>query len=56
VAGLNLGADMMRLGWALDFERYSNGARADEEAQARSARRGLWVGEFEVAARGSREH
>ena len=56
VAGTDLGAEMVRLGWAVDFRRYSNGAYADEEAQARAAKRGLWAGEFEVPAQWRRTH
>ncbi len=56
VAGADLGAAMVRLGWAVDFERYSKGAYADEEVQARAARRGLWAGEFEVPAQWRKRH
>jgi endonuclease YncB( thermonuclease family) len=56
VAGVDLGAEMVRLGLAVDFRRYSKGAYADEEAQARAARRGLWAGEFEVPAQWRRTH
>jgi endonuclease YncB( thermonuclease family) len=47
---------MVRSGWAVDFRRYSKGAYADEEAQARAARRGLWAGEFEVPAQWRKTH
>ena len=56
VAGIDLGAEMVRQGWALDFERYSKGAYAAEEAQASAGRRGLWAGEFEVPAQWRRSH
>lgn len=44
VGGVNLNAELVRSGWAVtylgrDFER--------EEAEARKAQRGLWVGEFQ---------
>ena len=38
VAGADLGAAMVSLGWAVDFRRYSEGAYAGEEAQARAAK------------------
>ncbi len=37
---------MVREGWALDYGRYSKGRYAGEQESARSARRGLWSGEF----------
>ncbi len=42
----DLGGAMVRAGWALDFERYSDGAYADDEEAARVAERGLWAGQF----------
>jgi endonuclease YncB( thermonuclease family) len=56
VAGVDLGAEMVRLGWAVDFRRYSEGGYADEEARARAARRGLWAGEFDIPAQWRKEH
>jgi endonuclease YncB( thermonuclease family) len=53
IAAVDLGAEMVRLGWAVDFRRYSNGAYADEEAKARAAKRGLWAGEFELQRSGA---
>jgi endonuclease YncB( thermonuclease family) len=41
-----IGRWMVLQGWALDFERYSNGAYADAQRVAKSAKRGLWAGEF----------
>jgi endonuclease YncB( thermonuclease family) len=38
---------MVFQGWALDYECYSNGEYAGAQAAAKSAKRGLWVGEFE---------
>jgi endonuclease YncB( thermonuclease family) len=46
VAGIDLGAEMVRQGWAVDFERYSKGAYAPQQREAQQARRGLWAGEF----------
>ncbi len=56
VAGTDLGAEMVRQGWAVDFKRYSDGAYADEEALARAGKRGLWAGKFEVPAQWRRTH
>lgn len=48
VGGVDIGGEMVRQGYALDWPRYSKGAYAGEQAEARSAGRGLWAGEFEV--------
>ena len=47
----NLNEWMVREGWALDYRRYSDGAFAAAEAQAREARRGIWSGTFEKPER-----
>lgn len=41
-AGASVNEFMVAQGWARDWRRYSGGAYADEEAQARANRRGLW--------------
>lgn len=41
----DINAEMVRAGLALAYRRYSN-AYVDEENEARSAKRGLWAGEF----------
>jgi endonuclease YncB( thermonuclease family) len=41
----DLGAEMVRLGFATAYRRYSNDY-VDEENEAHSARRGIWAGEF----------
>ena len=46
--GVDLGGEMVRLGWALDFKRYSKGHYAALQAEAKAARRGLWDGTFEL--------
>ena len=46
VDGADIGAELVRQGWALDDERYSGGAYADEQEAARAERAGLWAGEF----------
>jgi endonuclease YncB( thermonuclease family) len=45
VGTTDLGAAMVRAGLALAYRRYSNDY-AEEERDARSARRGIWAGEF----------
>jgi len=42
---VDLGAEMVRSGFATAYRRYSNDY-VDEENEARSARRGIWAGEF----------
>jgi endonuclease YncB( thermonuclease family) len=42
VGGRDLGELMVESGWARDWPRYSDGEYADEEAQARASRRGVW--------------
>jgi endonuclease YncB( thermonuclease family) len=37
---------MVTAGWALDFERYSKAFCAQEQKQAKDARRGLLGGDF----------
>jgi endonuclease YncB( thermonuclease family) len=46
VAGQDIGAAMVRQGWALDVERYSSGRYAAEQLDAEQAQRGLWSGSF----------
>lgn len=41
-SGKSLADFMVSQGWARDWPRYSHGAYADEERQARNARRGIW--------------
>ncbi|MDE0373739.1 MAG: thermonuclease family protein [Rhodospirillales bacterium] len=43
--GQDINAWLVRVGWALAFRRYSK-AYVREESEAKSARRGLWRGEF----------
>jgi endonuclease YncB( thermonuclease family) len=45
VGTTDLGAAMVRAGFALAYRRYSDDY-VDEERQARAARRGVWAGEF----------
>jgi endonuclease YncB( thermonuclease family) len=46
VNGRDLGAEMVRQGWAVDYPRYSRGHYAAEQAEAERHRRGLWAGTF----------
>jgi len=41
VNGVDVGRQMVRLGWAIDVPRYSGGEYADEETEARAAGRGI---------------
>jgi endonuclease YncB( thermonuclease family) len=45
-AGQDVGAALVRAGWALDYERYSGGRYAGEQLKAEQAQRGLWAGSF----------
>jgi endonuclease YncB( thermonuclease family) len=45
-SGEDIGAAMVRSGWALDYERYSGGRYAAEQLEAEAALRGLWAGAF----------
>jgi endonuclease YncB( thermonuclease family) len=42
----DLGAEMVRLGLALDYKRYSGAAYAGQERASRRNRRGMWNGSF----------
>jgi endonuclease YncB( thermonuclease family) len=44
--GQDIGSWLVQHGWALDYERYSNGTYASEQAEAQAARRGIWATEF----------
>lgn len=37
---------LVRQGWAVDWPRYSKGEYAEEQNEARLAKRGIWSGEF----------
>lgn len=45
VDGRDINAEMVREGWAIAYRRYAKDY-VDEEAEAQSARRGMWQGEF----------
>jgi hypothetical protein len=44
--GREINAELIRQGWALEYKQYSDGRYANEEAEARKAKRGLWAGNF----------
>jgi len=45
-SGLVLNREMVRSGWAIEFDRYSDGRYAQAEAEAKASGRGLWAGSF----------
>ena len=48
VRGGDVGAWLVRQGFALDYPRYSGDRYASEQAKAKAEKRGLWRGEFEL--------
>jgi endonuclease YncB( thermonuclease family) len=46
IGGVDLGGELVRLGWALDYERYSKGHYRQNQVEAKAKGRGLWSGEF----------
>ena len=46
VNGRDVGSDMVRSGWALDYPKSSRGAYLREQIDAIQAQRGLWSGSF----------
>ena len=44
--GADIGAELVRQGWALDYADHSGGDYADEQLEAEPSRRGLWSGGF----------
>ena len=51
IAGASLNEWLVRQGWATDYARYSHGAYANAQAEAKRLRRGIWSGEFEQPER-----
>lgn len=51
----DIGAEMVRRGWALDFFRYSAGRYRTEQEAAYRERQGLWAGRFKPPAEWRRE-
>lgn len=46
VAGVDIGREMVKRGWAVDYGRYSGGFYAGDQEAAQAARRGMWAGSF----------
>lgn len=46
--GKDINREMVRQGWAVEYTAYSDGRYTDAEQEARSAKRGLWRGEFQM--------
>lgn len=47
VDGKDIGREMVKSGWALDYRTFSKGKYSAEERDARDNKRGIWTGEFE---------
>lgn len=45
--GKDIGREMVKAGWAIDYKHFSKGKYSAEERDARENRRGIWAGEFE---------
>lgn len=54
--GVDLGSEMVRAGWALDYPRFSHGAYAALEAAAKAETRGVWSGRFQMPWEYRQEH
>lgn len=48
LGGVDLSAEMIRRGWAVDFVRYSRGRYEAQQHAAQKAGAGLWAGDFDV--------
>lgn len=44
---VDVGSELVRQGWALDYERYSKGHYRQDQAEAEAEGHGLWSGTFE---------
>ncbi len=47
VDGKDIGREMVKSGWALDYRHFSKGAYSSEENSARQNRLGIWAGKFQ---------
>lgn len=54
--GRDLSEAMVRSGHALELRQHSRGRYAEAEREARTARRGLWAGDFERPSQWRQEH
>lgn len=48
--GVELNKEMVRAGWAVDYQRFSRRKFASEQREAQIDRRGIWAGSFEMPA------
>ncbi|MEN5275736.1 thermonuclease family protein [Brucella sp. TWI432] len=48
VDGVDINQEMVRRGWAVEYTKYSDGRYSVNEQEARSSKRGLWSGEFQM--------
>lgn len=46
--GIDINREMVRQGWAVEYTAYSDGRYTEVEREARSSKRGLWRGEFQM--------
>lgn len=44
---VDISREMVRRGWAVEYKKYSDGRYTQVEAEARTAKRGLWNGRFD---------
>jgi len=52
----DIGAQMVRQGWAVVYRQYAKGAYEAEEAEAKAEKRGIWSGRFEMPSDWRRQH
>jgi endonuclease YncB( thermonuclease family) len=50
VGTVDINREMVRRGWAVEYKKYSDGRYAQDEAEAKAAKRGLWVRRFDEPA------
>jgi endonuclease YncB( thermonuclease family) len=50
-ANVVINAEMVRSGWAVEYDDYSDGRYSEEERQARAEKQGMWQGDFVVPSR-----
>lgn len=56
VGGLDIGAEMVRAGHAIDYRQYSHGAYAAQQAEAQRNKAGIWASDFVDPATWRRDH
>lgn len=50
VGATDINREMVRRGWAIEYKQYSDGRYSAAEAEAKSAKAGLWAGAFDEPA------